>query len=252
MSFGLTYRGVFKLDNAVTRYELSVPDSTYIKILSGTDITTEINVAIENDSNGSNFIPMSRGADLQIAQGFDKIILSWSAQAGKQVEIICAAVEGDFKLTLPEKTEIEGIADAVKVINDTGDVLDVKDADAETALNAILAMLQNDEDQRAALTTLEGATYWEKTGAGGSETIVTAGANTGGIILRLAGIRSEENSTNESAFLVDGNPILMLASRDLAEKPQFIQNIRIPAGVAFSATLVGTTYNKMFAWYEVL
>lgn len=183
MSLGLTYRGVFKLDTAQDRFELPIPRSTYFKIFGATDIDTEINVAIQNDANGSNFIPMSRGADLQVAQGFDKLILSWSAQSGKQVEILCAAVEDNFRIRLPEKTDIDEIAQAVKVKNDPSNPeLATKDADAETALNAILSMLQNGTDKRPPVNDLTGATV--SVGAVGLNAIILPGANTNGLIIR--------------------------------------------------------------------
>lgn len=182
MSGAFTYRGVFDLSTAEKKRIIDIPFSNYLQILKATDIDAEINVALDNDANETGYVPMSRGAKRERDRGFQRLILNWEAQSGKTIEIVCAAQSDNDRLTLPEKAAIDEIANAVKVINDTGDTLGVKDADAETALNAILSMLQNGTDKRPPVNDLTGATV--SVGAVGLNAIILPGANTNGLIIR--------------------------------------------------------------------
>lgn len=81
----------------------------------------------------------------------------------------------------------------LSVINAPATVLKVDDDESQVTLAAILAMLGNDRLQRETLTTLQGATLVSVLNA--TTTVVTAGANVNGVIIRSVNLFSGSNVT---------------------------------------------------------
>lgn len=194
-------------------------------------------------------IPFKEGRKYIHSGGNFKLVEVFNTDPVNPLTVSLLAGAGDVS---DNSVYVQSIQQIVQTVNVEDAPLLAETTLVKNAAQGIQTLLQDDTAQRAALTTLEGATYWEKKGAGGTETIVSSGANTNGIVVRLAQIYSAENSTNESSFKAGGNPFLLMASRDVPFQCVQAKDIFIPAGVAFTATLVGTTYNHMFAWYEVL
>ena len=114
----------------------------------------------------------------------------------------------------------------LSVINAPATKLDVDDADTQTALASILAMLQNDELQRKPLTTLQGATLVSVLNA--TTTVVTAGANVNGVIIRSINLFSGSNVT---AYLqIGATKLLQTGYSSGAAVNCERENIFVPAG----------------------
>lgn len=150
---------------------------------------------------------------------------------------------------------VSGVSDA-----DTHTKLDTLDisvqaaataaTDTKSAVNSVLAMMQNDELQRMPLTTLAGATFAEKAAASDT-TVVSGAANVNGVIIRYASVTCA--STNSTAYVkVNGNNLLHCVGSAGGGCFKEISNVFIPAG---QAVLIGQTVNIIPAvqiYYEVL
>lgn len=119
----------------------------------------------------------------------------------------------------------------------------------ETDAAAIEALLTNDEDKRTGLSTLEGASFAQVSNA--TTTIVTAGANTSGIIIRSAHLVSTGGAGSTCALTVNANDLINLATTVAGNLEETIKDIFIPAGWALAATTNGAG-NKVSVFYEVL
>lgn len=155
---------------------------------------------------------------------------------------ISGTVQTNDAATQALLTTMDAVLDNIKTNTDNLSAM-------ATSLTSILSMMQNDEDQRAGLTTLEGASFIEVDNA--TTTIVTAGANTNGIIVRHA--YALDGGTGYSYLLADGKILVGSdTSGTLAGWPMNdIQNFFIPAGVSLSASSTNAG-NSVFVWYEVL
>ena len=121
-----------------------------------------------------------------------------------------------------------------------------------TTLANLLAGLREDTLLRAPLTTLDGASY-AYDGTGGSETtIVAAGANTSGIIIRMAQIYKDNSGL--PAYIKAGGNIICGSDGGggTTRVGNFdrISNVFIPAGNAL--VIRCDTQGTGFVWYEVL
>lgn len=125
-------------------------------------------------------------------------------------------------------------------------------------LTTLIAALREDQQLRAPLTTLAGATHAGNITIGSEQTIVASGTNTSGIILRTVSIACSANFKNAYVGINDGasKPIIGIQPSTAGNTEgnpgfTFAKNIFIPAGVALVAyrTDSKATINL---WYEVL
>ncbi|WP_420724033.1 hypothetical protein [Hwanghaeella sp. LZ110] len=118
-------------------------------------------------------------------------------------------------------------------------------SDIVTALQAVTAAMREATLLRAPLTTLDGATY---AAANNTTTeVVSAAANTDGVIVRLAGLSAASNAAYVTA---GGNYLLNQYSNEPGKK--MIENVFVPAGNAISISSAGAGSQTTFIWYEVL
>jgi hypothetical protein len=120
------------------------------------------------------------------------------------------------------------------------------DAGLVALANAIIAAHREDTLLRARLTTLAGATY-SRTSDTGSQEIVSAAANTAGVIIRRAVCHSD---ALEAHLSIGGN-VLLGADGDDATGHYELENYFVPAGVAIAAVAESST-DFVDIWYEVL
>ncbi len=132
-------------------------------------------------------------------------------ETGSDVNVTIALGVGDVDTA----TVISG---AIKVRNDdspndelqiktkSGTTLKVDDDATQAALASLLAILQNADDKRAALTSLDGCTFAEAINT--TNTVVTAVANTDGIIIPRGYAQLYNQQGFGSAVLMDDNPII--------------------------------------------
>ncbi len=123
-------------------------------------------------------------------------------------------------------------------------------ADLATDLAAIIANQNDDAAKRAALNTFSGATYRTNSGIEDAE-VVSAAANTSGIIIRRAWIIQKGGTPIETNIKAGGNIICGTKSVDLAYWDA-IEKYFIPAGVNLSSKTTHATTSFTFLWYEVL
>jgi len=105
------------------------------------------------------------------------------------------------------------------------------------------ALLQNDEDLRLPLFTLEGATFGSVAGSNNS-TLVAAGSNTNGVIVRAGYVNS---SGNLAQFDIDGDNCFIVNNGGGYLIPSFF----IPAGEQLRLE-AGGSGSQVGCWYEVL
>lgn len=128
----------------------------------------------------------------------------------------------------------------VQVVNAPATDLDVSDA-------AVLAMMQNDELQRAPLTTLAGATRASYNNT--SPTIVSGASNVNGIIIRWLQMCST-SAVNTSVSIGGTQFMSMRGDADGGDPTERVENIFIPAGLALTA--VASAFSDINICYEVL
>ena len=133
------------------------------------------------------------------------------------------------------------------------DALETTLTNIETDIAALETLLNSDENQRAGLTTLEGASYASVSNA--SSTVVSAVANTAGVIIRQGVVNGQGNSGSRGEILIGGN--LLLSSHDsgtgtgVGYQVAQIHNFFVPAGNAVSIN-AATAASQAYIWYEVL
>ncbi len=123
-------------------------------------------------------------------------------------------------------------------------------ANVQTAVDNIETLLQSDTDLRSPLTDLTNATDALVTNA--TTTLVTAGANTNGILLRLGMVSFSADATTKTGYLsIGGNYIIYHQASSQLAKVEQVRDILLPAGQALVASASNaSTY--VSAWYEVL
>lgn len=121
--------------------------------------------------------------------------------------------------------------------------------EVEVEINDVMTLLQNDQDKRAALTTLAGASYAEASNT--TTTVCTALANVSGVIIRRG--NAVVGGAAYSAIRINGNPVTLPvgSSTFSGEAEQAIENLFIPAGLSVDLISNNVAY-KANAWYEVL
>tara|TARA_R110002124_G_scaffold14054_6_gene63244 strand:+ start:1290 stop:2099 length:810 start_codon:yes stop_codon:yes gene_type:complete len=152
--------------------------------------------------------------------------------------------------------------DQLQIKTKAGTVLDVDDANTQTAIaalktsnegkqDALAALLQHDKNLRAPLLTLAGASFAAQRTTG-TNNVVTAIANTDGIIIRRADLSVYTNGSF-AEVRVGGNPLLILGGAT-ANVCNWIENVFVPAGLALDLVLTNasTNYGGAQVWYEVL
>lgn len=180
------------------------------------------------------------------AARFNDVILKNTAQAGEWVEI--EVTEHDENWIYSPREEFS-LADAVEIDDTTpvkvdDDATQTALAALETDVEAIVTLLQNDEDQRAALTTLAGASHARVTGT--SSTVVSAGANLNGVTIRHASLAAYSSST--ASVSVGGNNLIEGFAWN-APVVHRVSDIFVPAGVAIA--IAAGSSNTVNIWYEV-
>lgn len=162
-----------------------------------------------------------------------------------QLEIGFGSIESD-DVTITGTVAVDDANTQAAIAALTLDVQAVDTAvqDVETSVDEATAMLQNDKLKRSNLTPLTGATYSKVSNT--TSTLVTAGANANGIIIREAYIWG----TVGTAYLaIGGNEIL--SSSSSVGVPVVIRDLRLPAGQALTAYSSGGSH-YVVTWYEVL
>lgn len=194
-------------------------------------------------------------------QRFNTFTLRNTTGAAVTLEIFVG--DGDIEtggdVTVSGTVEVEtAAATELQVKTKAGTVLETNDADTQTAIadvetavaafqTALLALLQNDETKRSALTTLAGATASVVT-ATGATNIVTAGTNANGVIIRHASVSSGGNATSVINVAIGGNVLIEATGNSGAVST--VKDVFVPAGVAVTCNI--TTSGKVAVWYEVL
>lgn len=115
--------------------------------------------------------------------------------------------------------------------------------------SAITSANTDDVTKRAGLTSLAGTTYAEVVTAT-TVTVVSAAANTGGIIIRIGATQGSASSV-EAAILVDDNPILRSKGFSAFNYGLQIKDIFVPAGSSLKLYSSAITA-QAFVWYEAL
>lgn len=106
-------------------------------------------------------------------------------------------------------------------------------------------LLKDSRLKRKALTTLEGASFASINNT--TTTLVTAGANVNGIIIRRA-LCIATTVGGSGSLNVGGNSLCAVSGADYKDS---VENVRIPAGVALAATS-SSAGMSVLVWYEVL
>lgn len=162
------------------------------------------------------------------------------------------------------------IAGVLAIENNGANKINVDDADTQTKLDSVISelqdietdieavktsvdgidtLLQSDEDQRTALTTLAGASYASVSNS--TSTVVSSGTNTSGIIIRFGFIDINSVSGASGYIRAGSNDIERVKIRDGASIHCTIRDVFIPSGVALSINASGSD-DKTAIYYEVL
>lgn len=137
----------------------------------------------------------------------------------------------------------------------TGGLLGVKDpgagaesfSDVVTALEGVTAAMREASQLRAPQTTLEGATYYEAVNT--TTTVLSAVANTGGFIIRSAGVQVQSGN-GVAAVRLDDDELLYALSNN-TDMIANGWNIHVPAGVKIDLYSAAAA-NKAWLWGEAL
>lgn len=141
------------------------------------------------------------------------------------------------------------------VINPAGQELATTDATAQSALSAILAMMQNANDQRAGLTDLSNAQYAEAINT--TSTVVTTSQNQNGVIIRTASLSILGSSSSFLAYVYAGpsnsttDILIGVRSRSDTSANGFAKDIYVPPGNAIRLNSSGIA-SPVTIFYEVL
>lgn len=249
MSRGLNKPFRINLSNARTGQGERIPVSgKFIRAVDSSSAAAECQIALIGDFN-TTYFRFVELAKLYEGQMFDGIYVKNDAQPGEWIEIVITDGPEDFDYERPTNNNIGQIVSDVKVINGSFSPLSVNSASADAKLDAILAMLQNPNDQRKGLTDLTGAAYAQITN--GTSTPVAAVDNMNGIIIRLAGISTGANLTGECAINTGSNYILRARSPSAGDcQNAQVKDLFIPAGGDLN--LIAPSNGLAFVWYEVL
>lgn len=236
------------LDTALNKKRFPVL-GRFLQITDTSSASVVVDVAVASNKPDSFETGLKKDASIYEGSGFDVFYITAEAQAGEWLRIVISDGPEDYAVKNPGGGVIDGIADAVKVKNDTGDTLDVSDTDGQAAIAAVEAavddvnaLLQDDEALRAPLTTLENASY------GNAGTLVSSGANVNGVIIRTASLCSGTQATGAASVTAGGSAIAQVGGNYTS---LFIKDVFIPAGVALAVSNSGSA-SSVNVWYEVL
>lgn len=245
----------FDLTNARDGKELTVR-GRFIRVAGASDTVAEIQIAVQ-ENRAESYETLKKNGTITEGNGFDKIFIKNTAQAGKSVRVIVSEGSDDYdveNLSLGAIDSIGSIDTAVEIINASGDILDVTDADVKFNTGAMRGA-QNEVSgssyrwvNYSPKTPLLNASFASVNNA--TSTVVTAVANTAGVVVRSAQISGFGNST--SAYVRAGsNDILQLFYNGGAHQHAEIRDIIIPAGVALTINSSATSMDTDI-WYEVI
>ncbi len=136
----------------------------------------------------------------------------------------------------------------LNVITPAGTALKTDDDEAQAKLDALIALLQNDADQRKGLTTLAGATQYQQIGAG-TTTVIAGGANTGGGVIRFGQTFIYGSTARRASIRIGGKDLLVSQGTSGEHSPLTIRDMDIPAGVDVEL-VCDATQCEAFVWYE--
>lgn len=188
------------------------------------------------------------------AQQFVDLKVSHAAQAGEWVEIQVTRDDDEWVYERRTDLTISSITTPVEIDSTTpvkvdDDATQAALATLQTAVEAITSMLQNGDDQREGMTTLNGFTYAGVSGS--NSTVVSAAANVNGILIASANMSTTGVSGNSASITVGGNAIMRLNGSTGYTAAIRETNIHIPAGVALVLNSSATSSN-VDIWYKVL
>lgn len=254
MSRGLNKPFRINLSNARTGQGERIPVSgKFIRAVDASSAAAECQIALIGDFN-TTYFRFVELAKLYEGQMFDGIYVKNDAQPGEWIEIVITDGPEDFDYERPTNNNIGQIVSDVKVINGSVSPLSVNSASADAKLDAILAMLQNKDAQRCGLTSFSDSNFADQTGNNTTE-VVSAAANTNGIIIRLAGASSSGNA--RFFVLVDDKVLIESGSTgtsDAIAGTCVVKDIFIPPGLSLKVGGNATASNgrRAWVWYEVL
>lgn len=254
MSRGLNKPFRINLENARTGQGERIPVSgKFIRAVDASSAAAECQIALIGDFN-TTYFRFVELAKLYEGQMFDGIYVKNDAQPGEWIEIVITDGPEDFDYERPTNNNIGQIVSDVKVINGSVSPLSVNSASADAKLDAILAMLQNPNDQRKGLTDLSGASHAIHTAASTAE-IVSAAANVNGVIIRRA--ECTTHGTSRSILMVDGKILCSIngnaATSDSTGVHNCVENIFVPPGLKIEAQITSASAGRHVSiWYEVL
>lgn len=120
-------------------------------------------------------------------------------------------------------------------------------SDILTALQAVTAAMREDQQLRAPLTTFDGASYYQAVNT--TTTVISAVANTGGFIIRWAGVQVQSGN-GVAAVRLDDDEVLYALSNN-TDMIANGGNIYVPAGVKVDLYSAAAA-NKAWLWGEAL
>lgn len=228
--------------------KLETVKGRFIRIADASDTTAKVQIAI-GENVLSAYETLKKNGRIIEGNGFNRIYFKNEAQLGKWVRVIVSEGEQDYDVDNPSIGTVDSIGQI-----DTPVEIDHDDIDY--LVTAFKSLLDNPNDKRAGLTTLEGATYAQQT-AVGTNSVVTAIANVNGIILRVGNCSVAAGSTTAPSRIdVDGKPILLADSAAAGSSwgaacVVHTKDVYIPAGLALDL-VVGKSGGHASCWYEVL
>lgn len=225
----------------------------YIRISDASDSNAVVQIAI-GENIPSKYETLKKNGRVRDGDGFKTIYIKNEAQADKWMRIIISDGEFDYDVENPSLGVIDSIG-SIEGVVDVDFGVDVFDIEGDDHLgvydpNAKAAVELLDGTQvglQRGLITLQGASYAIANNS--SETLVTAAANTNGVIIRRADLVTY-SATLYSQVTVDGDPI-NLKSLMSERSWQTIENYFIPAGTEVVLYSSAANYSGQ-AWYEVL
>lgn len=130
------------------------------------------------------------------------------------------------------------------------------DANTQAALEEVEDLFKDDRLKRSPMTTLQGASYASQAGAG-SQTLVTAGANVNGIIIRHALVHSTSASNAvivSAGIKLNGNKFLWAEGTNANHQMYLTEkDIFVPPGQSLAIEVTGAiAYCRVDIYYEVL
>ena len=238
--------------------------SEVFTVPAGTEISLDFQgTFVQNlGGDGELFLALNRGAKMKFETGLGRITNNGAEFTSFQLENKTASditVEvawgyGDIK------DQRLSVAGELQVINKAGDILDVHDDAINDQFTRMFQILQSEGSRAFTLskgfTNLQNATYAERKTAG-TTTVVSAGANTDGIIIHHAQIRGYEGFGYGANISAGASVVIGTTLNSSAAGSQFVETINdyfIPAGVALEINVGAsvTTQAMGTIWYEVV